>query len=289
MPTLTQPIKYFGGKKYLAKDIIALMPPRCKNPNKPAPDDKGWLHYCEPFFGGGAVLLANDPEGISEVINDLNGELTNFWRVLQSEDTFQDFHRCVEAMPFSEKEFNDSEAEGLKYRNVGAAINFFIRCRQSLSGRMNGFASITRNRVRRGMNEQVAAWLGDIEGLPDVHARLKRVLILNHDALRVIRQQDGPRTLFYCDPPYLHETRVSKSEYGEFEMTEADHVLLLEVLSGIQGYFLLSGYRSELYDEYANRNGWTRTEFEIANHAAGGKEKRRMVECLWRNYNPEAV
>ena len=76
---LTPPLKWHGGKSYLAKKIIALMPPRCVNPNAPSGDDPGWLHYVEPYFGGGAVMLANDPEGISEVANDRYGRLMNFW------------------------------------------------------------------------------------------------------------------------------------------------------------------------------------------------------------------
>src|SRR5262245_48010301 len=78
-PSTGRPIKRHGGKSYLAKRIVDLMPPRAQNPNAPADDDPSWLHYVEPFFGGGAVLLALDPEGISEVANDLDGELTNFW------------------------------------------------------------------------------------------------------------------------------------------------------------------------------------------------------------------
>lgn len=63
------PLKWHGGKFYLAPKIVTLMPPH--------------LHYVEPFAGGLAVLLAKDPEGVSEVINDLDGDLMNFWRVLQ--------------------------------------------------------------------------------------------------------------------------------------------------------------------------------------------------------------
>jgi hypothetical protein len=80
------------------------MPPRVKNPNKPAADDPGWLHYVEPYFGGGAVLLALDPEGISEVANDLDGRLMNFWRVLQNDADFARLQRVIEAVPFSERE-----------------------------------------------------------------------------------------------------------------------------------------------------------------------------------------
>ena len=61
--------------------------------------------------------------------------------------------------------------------------------------------SISRNRTRRDMNEQASAWLTAIEGLPQVHDRLKRVVLLDRPVLEVIKSQDGPRTLFYCRQP----------------------------------------------------------------------------------------
>jgi DNA adenine methylase len=290
---LTQPIKWHGGKHDLAAWIIGLMPPRCQNPNKPDPADPGWLHYVEPYFGGGSVLLANDPEGISEVVNDLHRELTNFWCVLADADKFGHFRRRVEAVPFSEWEWRlaamrqDNEiTKGVQY-DWGNAADFFVTVRQSLSGRADAFAGITRNRTRRGMNEQVSAWLNTIEGLPAVHARLKRVLIRNQPALDVIRKEDGPRTLFYLDPPYLHETRATTGEY-QYEMTVEQHSELLTALGTIKGRFLLSGYQSKLYDDHAAGNGWTRHEMKINNHASGGKTKRVMTECVWTNYQPAA-
>jgi DNA adenine methylase len=287
-PAFAPPLKWHidGGKTYLAQRIIALMPPRCKNPNAPDPADKGWLHYVEPYFGGGAVLLANDPEGIGEIANDINGTLTNFWKVLQCADMFGELQRWLEATPFSAVEFERAQhvlADEDKQSDIAQAWAFFVACRQSLAARMKGFTTVAKTRTRRGMNEAPSAWLNAIEGLPAVHARLKRVLILNRDALDVIRQQDGPATLFYLDPPYLHETRVSTDAYAH-EMTADQHRELLVVLAQIQGRFLLSGYRSQLYDVAAEGAGWTRHDFEIANHSAGGKDKRRMVECVWVNY-----
>lgn len=270
------PLKWHGGKHDLVKWIISLMPERCKNPNAPDANDPGWLHYVEPYFGGGSVLLANDPEGISEVANDKNGNLVNFWAVLQSETEFAEFIREVQAVPFSKPQFEAADEP----RN---AVDFFIKCRQSLAGRMDSFTPLSKSRTRRGMNEQASAWLNCIEGLPAVHARLKRVVILNDDALSVIRQQDGPRTLFYLDPPYLHETRSSTGEY-QYEMTAGQHLTLLTALTHIKGRFLLSGYRSEMYDLAAQNSGWQRHEKEINNHAAGGKKKRTMTECVWTNY-----
>ena len=281
------PLKWHGGKHYLASKIVALMPPRCKTPNAPAADDPGWCHYVETHAGGLAVLLANNPEGISEVVNDIHGRLVNFWRVLRSVTQFPKFLRAASFTEFGNRVYEEAGNDIILTDGPDgdwrAAWCFFVRCRQSLAGRMKGFATLTRNRTRRGMNEQASAWLSCVEGLPAVHERLRRVVILNDDALSVIRQQDGPRTLFYCDPPYLHETRATTGEYAH-EMTREQHVALLNVLAGIEGRFLLSGYRSELYDKWATDNGWKRHDFELPNNAAGGDEKRRMVECLWCNF-----
>lgn len=294
---ITPPLKWHccGGKSYLAKQIIGLMPPRCKNPNAPAADDPGWLAYVEPYAGGLAVLLAQDPEGISEVVNDLNGDLTNFWTTLQNAPLFDLLYRLVSVVPFSEAEWTDAVAkleESCKANDydphggnlVVRAAWFFTACRQSLAGRMKSFTPLSKTRTRRGMNEQAAAWLGAVEGLPAVHARLKRVAIVGpKDALEVVRQQDGPRTLFYLDPPYASETRAAPDVYAH-EMNECSHAVLLMRLAEIQGKFLLSGYRSDTYDTAAKHYGWNRHDFEISNHASGGDTKRRMVESVWTNY-----
>ena len=293
MAVLTQPIKWHGGKYYLRKWIVGLMPPH--------------LHYVEPFFGGGGILLARDPDrdwmspndenapkkkltaafqGCSEVANDLHGELINFWRVLQNATDFEAFRQRIEMTPFSEAEFDDALASTSQDQPVGTverAVRFFILARQSRQGLMKDFATLSRNRTRSRINEQVSAWLNVIEGLPDVHQRLKKVVILNQSACDVIRKQDGENTLFYCDPPYLHETRSTTGEYA-YEMTEEQHRELLDVLAGIAGRFMLSGYPSALYSEWEQRCGWKRHEFLIDNKAAAGKVKETKTECLWCNY-----
>lgn len=253
----------------MASKIVALMPPH--------------LHYVEPYAGGLSVLLAKDPEGVSEVVNDIDGDLMNFWHVLQNADTWRDFQRIVEATPFSEEEFGVAKVARVFGNDVDSAVAFFVHCRQSLAGRMKTYAPLSRMRTRRGMNEQVSAWLQAVEGLPEVHARLKRVVILNRDALEVIRQQDGPDTLFYLDPPYLHETRATTGEYA-YEMNAGQHDELLTLLRPVRGKFLLSGYRSDLYDARADFAGWSRVDFDLPNNAAGGKSKRRMTESVWANF-----
>jgi DNA adenine methylase len=268
---LTPPLKWHGGKNYLASRIVALMPPH--------------LHFVEPYAGALAVLLAKSFDDVSEVVNDLNQDLTNFWRVLQDGDTFTRFCRTVEAVPFSEVEWQaarDRLDRSPDADPMHRAVWFFIACRQSLAGRMDTFASISRNRTRRRMNEQASAWLTAVEGLPAVHARLKRVVVLNRSALEVIKTQDGPQTLFNLDPPYLHATRTAREVYGPHEMSEGDHRDLLAVVKKCQGKVMLSGYPSRLYDTALA--DWKRHTFDLPNNAASGKTKDRETEVLWCNF-----
>lgn len=262
-------LKWHGGKRYLAKKIVAMMPPH--------------LHYVEPYAGSLAVLFEHEPNGTSEVVNDQHDGLMNFWRVIRDPERFDEFERHIIATPFSETEFEMARYIGRSDGDVCAAVAFFIACRQSRSGCFKDFAPLTRRRLRAGMNEQAAAWLSAIDRLPEVHARLKRVVILNRDALAVIRGQDGPQTLFYLDPPYLHETRATTGQYAH-EMTTDDHAALLATLAKIKGKFLLSGYLSALYQGQADAHGWQRVDIKIPNHAAGGKTKRIQTECVWRNF-----
>jgi DNA adenine methylase len=269
--TTRSPLKWHGGKSYLATRIVGLFPSDA-------------VAYVEPYFGAGHVLFAKDPSGWAEVVNDLNGELTTFWRVLQDIEAFDRFARVIEAVPFSEAEWRDSLNVESTADQVDRAVRFFIRFRQSRQGLGRDFATLSRNRTRRAMNEQANAWLSVVDGLADAHARLRRVVILNRPAIDVIRQQDGAKTVFYLDPPYLPDTRTSRDEYGEFEMTVDDHAELLQTLADISGRFILSGYSSRLYDRFAAERGWRRLDVQIDNKASGARSKPRKVESLWMNY-----
>ncbi len=280
--SLVQPLKWWGGKHYLAKQIIARMPPH--------------LHYVEPYAGGLAVLLEREPsaealfwgkecyhKGVSEVVNDIHRELTNFWRVLQREDTFDMFFREVQATPFSQIEWEEAGARMVPVSDPdpAAAAAFFVRCRQSRAGGFRSFGTLSRRRTRRQMSEQASAWWNCVDGLPAVAARLRRVVILNQPAVDVIRQQDGEATLYYLDPPYVHETRAATSAY-QHEMTEDDHRELLATIRGCRGKVILSGYPNRLYDQ--ELADWRRDDIQIDNKAAGGGKKQRMIESLWMNF-----
>ncbi len=265
------PIKWHGGKFYLAARIVEMMPKH--------------IHYVEPFFGGGAVFFKKTDAfiaGHSEVINDVYGELVTFWRVLQSKEHFPEFQRRMSMTPFA-KPIWDEACQAESDDPIDRASAFFIRYRQSRQGLGRDFATMSRTRTRRGMNEQVSSWLSAIEGLPDAHERLRRVVIYNDDATTLIRREDDNTTFFYCDPPYLADTRVVKDAYS-FEMTNDQHAELLEALGNLEGKFLLSGYRCKLYDDAAKRYGWNRTDIAIDNKASSQKVKPKKIECLWANY-----
>lgn len=277
---MRSPLKWYGGKTPLGSRLSALAPPH--------------LHRVHAY-GGGAGEFWNWPhEGVSEVINDVNGLLTNFFRVLQKKETFVEFRRIAQTIPFSEIEWHHHydrcrEIGHVTTLDVDAAVSMFVCCRQSRSGECSEFTPLSRKRLRRDRNEQVSAWMTTLFGLTAVHKRLMQVVITGIPAINLIRREDGPTTFFYLDPPYLHATRASTTVYGmdgEHEMTEAQHEELLQLITGQdwqpQSKFMLSGYNSDLYESYLN--GWRKVEFDRANSAAGGKTKRRMTECVWMNY-----
>lgn len=67
-------------------------------------------------------------------------------------------------------------------------------------------------------------------------------------------------------------------------MTADQHEKLLIALNCIKGKFMLSGYRSEMYDEWAYQSNFVRHDFDLPNNSAGGGKKRRMTECVWCNF-----
>jgi DNA adenine methylase len=271
----------------MAKELIDLMPSRCKNPNAPSSDDKGWLTYVEPYFGGGQLLFANNPAGISEVVNDINSQLMNFWQVVQKADENSFVRRAI-MTPVSQKIFKGaclwSRSNIEPGMEVDHALAFFVRCRQSRQALGKDFVTLSTSRTRSGMNEQVSSWLNAVDGLPEVVQRLRRVLILCEDAIKVIKNTDNQRTLFYLDPPYMQSTRVVKNAY-ENEMSIEQHELLLKTLATVKGKFMLSGYMTDLYQDYANSHNWRRVDIDKKLSSSSKQQKETRTECVWMNYD----
>jgi DNA adenine methylase len=262
---LRPPVKWHGGKYYLAKRIISLFPPH--------------RIYLEPFGGGASVLLNKTPVDV-EAYNDLDLKITRLFRILQKQG--REFVERIQFVPYSEYEFESAEHYPDGASELDKAICDFIRWRQSFGGRGSTW-SCTTKRARGGMAGDVNGWWTAIDQLPEIIDRLRRVEILSQPAIEAIQRFDNPDALIYCDPPYLHETRDpnSRDVYG-VEMNEQEHYELGKVLKKCASKVIISGYPSELYEDMFT--SWRRIEFDIANHSAGGRLKSRKRETLWMNW-----
>jgi DNA adenine methylase len=263
--SMRPPVKWHGGKRYLAARIIEHFPPH--------------RVYLEAF-GGGASVLLNKPPAEVETYNDLDARISRLFRVLR--DQSAEFIGRVSLIPYSQIEFDRADAYSESATELEKAICDFIRWRQSFGGKGQSW-SYTTGRSRGGMAGDVNAWWTAIELLPEIIERLRRVQIICQPASEAIPRFDHPDGLIYCDPPYVHATRSEggRDVYG-FEMSDEEHRLLAKILHSCKSKVVLSGYPSKLYDNlYAD---WRRIDFDIANHASGGKRKARETECLWLSY-----
>jgi DNA adenine methylase len=235
--------------------------------------------YLEPFGGAASVLLNKSPVEV-EAYNDLDLRITRLFRVLQKQG--REFVERMQFVPYSEYEFENAADYPEDASDVDKAICDFIRWRQSFGGRGKTW-SYTTKRARGGMAGDVNAWWSAIDQLPQIIERLRRVQILFQPATEAIRRFDNGDALIYCDPPYLHDTRApnSRDVYG-IEMTEEEHRQLGQVLNKCISKVVVSGYPSPLYEDVFR--SWRRIEFDIANHAAGGRKKSRKRETLWLNW-----
>lgn len=264
------PFGWYGGKFSHLAWLLPLLP-KCH-------------HYCEPFAGSGAILLNRAPSPI-ETYNDLDGEVVNFFRVLRDEK-----EKLVEAIgltPFSREEFAIACKLDPKLSPLERARRFYVRARQVRTGLAQtatlGRWANCKNTSRAGMSGVISRWLGAIEDLPQIAERLLRVQIENRPAKDVIRLYDSPDTLFYCDPPYIHDTRGDSKAYG-YEMTNQEHAELAKLLNSVRGKVAVSNYQCELMDKLYPSPKWYKTVSDArTNHATKGTR----VEVLWTNYDPQ--
>ena len=130
------------------------------------------------------------------------------------------------------------------------------------------------------MSGVVSRYLGGVDMLPYIGNRLVRVQIENRPAVDVVRLYDSKRTLFYCDPPYIHDTRGDSKAYGD-EMTDAQHGALAESLNAATGMVALSNYDCPLMDKLYPSKRWRKLVGPIKTiHST--KDTRQ--EVLWVNY-----
>jgi DNA adenine methylase len=260
---------WYGGK-FSHLDWLLPLLPKCH-------------HYCEPFAGSGAVLLNREPSPV-ETYNDLDGEVVNFFRVCRDQSEL--LLKAIALTPFSREEFARACQLDPEATPVERARRFYVRARQVRSGLAQsatlGRWGNCKDTSRAGMSGIVSRFLGGVEQLPDVALRLLRVQIENRPAIDVIKLYDGPGTLFYCDPPYIHGTRGDSKAYA-FEMSDEEHGQLAEVLASCKGKVAVSNYDCKLLDELYPSPRWRKfVNKPKTNHATKGQR----VEVLWTNYDP---
>lgn len=239
-------------------------------------------HYCEPFGGSGAVLINRMPSPV-ETYNDADGEVVNFFRVLREKK--DELLYQIGMTPFSREEFAmaiKTNGNGKYLTDIERARRFYVLARQVRTGlaqtASNGRWANCLNTSRAGMSGAVSRWLGSVAGLEYIASRFLRVQIENDCALSIIARYDSTETLFYCDPPYPHESRGDKKAYS-YEMIDEDHVKLSQALNNVKGKVAISGYDCDLMDRLYK--GW-RIHREKPKKALSIKKERQ--EVLWTNY-----
>lgn len=239
--------------------------------------------YVEPF-GGAASVLLQKIKSYAEVYNDLDGEIVNLFRVLQDEEKSARLIELLHLPPFARQEFelawmsDKCDIENARRTIIRAQMGFGSG---SATKGSSGFRSDTSRRYTTAQMD----WVKYPQVLPPIIERLRGVVLENRPALQVIGNHDTPETLFYVDPPYLHETRVmaNTNRYYRHELTDADHIELLDALDKVAGMVVLNGYPSELYDSRLKH--WQR--YTTLSRASANRGTSLRTEVIW--LNPQAA
>lgn len=258
---LRPPFVYFGGKQKLAATIAGLLPEH--------------THYVEPFAGSLAVLLAKTPTRL-ETVNDLDGDLMLFWRVLR--DRPEDLARACALTPHSRTERDLARQRPDDLDELERARRVWVCLTQGRTGtlRNTGWRYDAADHVSISMPGRLSGYVARMESVAE---RLTSVSLECRPALDVIAAYGRKRrTLLYVDPPYLGSTRMRNYRH-EME-NEAEHRALAESLHSCAATVVVSGYTSELYDRELFAD-WYRHELPAATSQGGTWGDR--TEVLWSN------
>jgi len=270
------PINWFGGKYYMANDIINLFPKH--------------RVYVEVFGGAGHILFKKEPSEI-EVYNDIDSGLYLFFKILRDENKANLLKQKLDLTPYSREEFyhcRDTWRD--EQDDIEKVRKWYVTAMQSFSTNFSTW-SHSKSKSRRGMSQAVSQWLGKIEdNLPKAVERLKVVQIENMDYKDLLKKYDGEDTLFYLDPPYIHKTRKMTYQYAH-EMEDEQHEEMIDILLHIKGKAILSGYDNEIYNKLLN-NGWKRVflgEYDKRSEKAINESRNKGKEFIWINYDIQDI
>lgn len=265
---MKSPITYYGAKSSLAEKMILHVPHKMDR-------------YVEPFFGSGGLFFARPRWAQIEIINDLNGDVVNFFRVLRDKP-----RRLIEALqmfPHARQEQREAAAIMEKSKNeIMRALYFFVRINQSFNAARGWSIPVTKNKAQEWKNKTDPALLYEVA------ARLRFASFENYPALKVMKLYDKPSTFQYLDPPYLSVTdaRGKNDAYRGFDMIEDQHVEFIETCLKMKSMIMISGYDHPIYNPLTAA-GWRKVtiphEAKSVNHAKKGDYTRN--EILWLSPN----
>lgn len=256
---------YYGAKSSLAGWIAGHLPPHG--------------HYVEPYGGSLAVLLAKVPSRM-ETVNDLDGGLMTFWRVLR--ERRDDLMGACELTPHSRAEHLAAYDTTDPDDELEVARRVWVQLTQGRGG--------TRRRTGwryyidpAGSVTSMPGYLdGYVSRMPPVAARLAGVSLECRPALELIETYgQADDVLLYVDPPYLGQTRTSRQYLHEMS-SATEHAAMLAALVACSASVVLSGYASALYENALA--GWHRVE--AAAFTGQGNTRGKRTEVLWLNREP---
>ncbi|WP_236737998.1 DNA adenine methylase [Mycobacteroides abscessus] len=256
------PVPYFGGKSWLAERLAAVLPPH--------------KHYIEVCGGSLAVLLAKRPSR-QETVNDLDGFLMTFWRVLR--DRPDELERACFLTPHSRAERALAQEISSELDELEVARRVFVALTQGRSG------SLTRTGWRhdlRPVSTPMPVTLQRYAGrIAQAAKRIQKVSLECRPAVELVEAYGGDRnTLLYVDPPYIVDPGIRRGGEYRVEMRSVSaHQELAEACVGADAAVVVSGYASELWDGMLG--GWYR--YEIPMITSQGSGDGRRVEVLWSN------
>lgn len=225
-----------------------------------------------------AVLLAKKPSRM-ETVNDLDGDLMLFWRVLR--DKPDELARACALTPHSRSEYL-SARESSAVDDVERARLIWVQLSQGRAGTLQSTG--WRNYVDpAGCSVGMPQYLtGYVSRMAVAAERLHRVSLENRPALEIIKQYGAfPNCCLYVDPPYIGSSRTSGGGTYRHEMRGHDeHLELIQALLSCKSSVVLSGYASELYDDALT--GWDRIEIQTMTGQSKG-ETRGRTEVVWSN------
>lgn len=250
-------IPWLGGKRRLAKPILEKFP----------------AHSCyvEAFAGAAAIFFSKEPSEV-EVLNDINGELVNLYRVVQHH--FEEFVRQFKWAISSRQVFEwEQRKDPETLTDIQRAARFYYLQKHAFGGRVDGqsYGTATTSGPRLNL-------LRLEEDLSQAHLRLYAVQVENLPWQEVIRRYDRPHTLFYLDPPYW-QTEGYGVEFG-FDQYHN----MAELARTVQGSMVIS--INDHPDIRRVFDGLEHEELGIT-YTVGGGSGSHAKELLFWNQNCE--